>query len=372
MKPIDEDVTPPPDDMPDDVDDVEAEIEVEVVPQRRRRGWTRRRRSKLQDYSSIASIIAWMAFLIYWLFFWANDYSFFQNVAVVFIALLIVMGFNAVIHIPLEEGWKPRSSAISGVIWIIFLIVWIVFFAVYFGLYENIGIALASLLIIGAVNVMLWVPSHGEEGGGKISALGGIGWLTFLVLWLPFANNVDQMYPTIELFPYKNIAIILASFLLMLLVVIAPWRRKITIDIDGTPDGVVPRAKGSLAGFVLWLVFIVIWMWFFADNPFLALTDNQNLGVVLFSFAAFAAIVVGMWLPWARRRGEGPESWWSIGLAFAWVIFLGIWFWFFADLVNDPYKNFAVFLVSLLIIAAASGGSQWKKIRDFEAMDWDD
>ena len=366
MKPIDEDVAPPDDDAPEDVDEVEVEIAEEIRP--RRRGGQRRRRSKLQQYGSVASIIAWMAFLIYWLFFWASSYPFFQNIAVVFIALLIVMAVNAVMYIPLEEGWKARSSVISGVIWIIFLVVWIVFFAGGFGLYENIGIALASLLIIGAVNVLLWVPSHGEEGGGRISAMGGIGWLTFLVLWLPFANDVNLIYP---IFPYKNVSIILASFLLMMLVVIAPWRHQISIDIDRDAPDVASRAKGSLAGFVLWLVFIVIWMWFFAGNPLLALTGNQNVAVILFSFAAFAAIVVGMWLPWARRRGEGPESWWSIGLAFIWVIFLGIWFWFFAHLFNE-YQNFAVFLVSLLVIAAVSGGGQWKKIRDFESMDWDD
>jgi hypothetical protein len=76
-------------------------------------------------------------------------------------------------------------------------------------------------------------------------------------------------------------------------------------------------------------------------------------------------------LPWARRRGEGPENWWAIGLAFLWVIFLAIWFWVFAG-TFDPYQNFAVFLVSLLVIAAVSGGAQWKKYHDFESMDWDD
>jgi hypothetical protein len=54
-----------------------------------------------------------------------------------------------------------------------------------------------------------------------------------------------------------------------------------------------------------------------------------------------------------------------------WVIVLALWFWFFADSF-DAYQNFAVFLVSLLIMAAISGGGQWKKYRDFEAMDWED
>ena len=366
MKPIDEGATPPPEDIPEDVDTVEVEIEEEVRPRRRSR--SRRRRSKLQQYGAIASFIAWMAFLVLWLFFRASDYGIFENIAVVAIAFLIVAAINAVMYIPLDEGWKTRSSVISGVVWLIFLVFWIVFAAGDFGFYENIGIGLASLLIIGAVNVLLWVPKTGEEGGGRVSAIGGIGWLTFIVLWLPFANDFALIYP---INGYQNIAIVLASFLLMLLVVISPWRRNITIEIDGETPGLASRVKGTLGGFGIWLVFIVIWMWFFAGNPLFALSGYQNIAMILVSFAILAAIIVALWLPWSRKRGEGPENWWAIGLAFAWVILLAIWFWFFANDFNE-YQNFAVFLVSLLIIAAVSGGSQWKKIRDFESMDWDD
>lgn len=361
MKPIDEDVAPPEDDTSEDVDEVDVEIAEEIKPQRR----SRRRRNKMQEYSSVGSFVAWMSFLILWLFFFASGYGIFENIAVVLVALLVVFALNALMWIPRDEGWKARTSAVSGVIWFIFLILWIVFFAAGFGIYENIGVGLASLMIIGAVNVLLWVPSHGDEGGGRISALGGIGWLTFLVLWLPFYNDIALIYP---INGYQNISIILASFLLMLLVVIVPWRSQITVEIDGETPGLASRVKGTMVGLVLWLVFIVIWMWFFAEGmP----TDNQNIAVFLLSFAIFSAIIVGMWLPWSRRRGEGPENWWAIGLAFAWVILLAVWFWFFANDFN-AYQNFAVFLVSLLIIAVISGGGQWKKYRDFESMDWDD
>jgi len=367
MKPIDEDVSPPPEDIPEDVEEVEVEIEEEAMP-RQRRGRRRRRRSKLQQYATITSVAVWMAFLIIWLFFFASGYGIFENIGVVAVAFLILAALNAVMNIPLDEGWKARSSVIGGVVWLIFLIVWIVFFAAGYGIYENIGIALASLLIIGAFYVVLWVPGVGEEGGARISALGGIGWLTFIVLWLPFANDFALIYP---INGYQNIAIILASFLIMIVVVLSPWGSGITIEIEGEAPGLAFRAKGSVAGFMLWLVFIVIWMWFFAGNPLYGFSGNQNVAVILVSFTIFPAVMLGTWLPWARRRGEGPENWWSIGLAFVWVLSLAFWFWFFADQFNE-YQNFAVFLVTLLIIAAVSGGAQWKKIRDFEAMDWND
>jgi len=108
-------------------------------------------------------------------------------------------------------------------------------------------------------------------------------------------------------------------------------------------------------------------LWFMAD----AFSANQNIAVVLLSFAIFCVIVMAMWLPWARKRGEGPESWFSIGLAFGWVLLLTIWFWFFADQF-DAYQNFAVFLISLLVAAGIAAGAQWKKYREFEALDWED
>ncbi|MHA2027191.1 MAG: hypothetical protein ACW98U_14915, partial [Candidatus Thorarchaeota archaeon] len=329
------------------------------------RGRRGRSRSKGKQYGSMGSFAAWIGFVIIWLFFFASGYGIFENIAVVFVALLVVMALNAILWIPsYEGGWRAKTSVISGVAWIIFLIVWIVFYASGFGFYENIGIAIASLLLVGAINVGMWVPGHGEEGGGRISAIGAIIWLIFIVLWLPFANNFSLTVFPID--AYQNLAIIMTSFLLMFLAVIAPWRGQIRVGIDAEP-GLYPRVRGTLVGFFLWLIFLDIWFWFLAGTY----TGNQNVAILLISFAIFCAIIVGAWLPWSRKRGEGPENWGAIGLAFAWVIALGLWFWFLAD-GFDAYQNFAVFLVSLLIIAAVSGGAQWKKYRDFEAMDWDD
>jgi len=362
MKPFDEDAAPRSDESSDDVEEEEFDIEEEITIRKRRSG---RRRSKDKQYGTMASFVAWLAFLIVWLFVFAAGYGLFENIAIVFVALLVVMAMNAIVWIPsYEGGWRARTSAITGVAWLIFLIVWIIFFASGFGIYENIGIALASLLLVGALNVGMWVPSHGEEGGGRISALGGIFWLFFLVLWLPFANNFSAtIYPITF---NQNMAIVIASFILMTMIVIAPWFGKMQISVDGA-IAIGRRPQGTLGLFWAWLIFLVAWLWVLADT----FTANQNVAIVLLSLVIFCAIILGVWVPWARRRGEGPESWFSIGLVFLWVIILTVWFWFFADAFN-AYQNFAVFLVSLLVIAALSGGAQWKKYRDFEAMDWDD
>jgi hypothetical protein len=363
MKPFDEDVAPTDDSSEDEFEEEEFDIEEEItVHARGRRG---RRRSKGKQYGSMASFAAWIGFVIIWLFFFASGYGIFENIAIVLVAMLVVAALNSVMWIPsYEGGWRARTSVVAGVAWLIFLVVWIIFFASGFGFYENIGIALASLLLVGALMVGMWVPKHGEEGGGRISALGGIFWLIFIVLWLPFANDFSDLVFPIN--PYQNFSIIMTSFLFMIAIVIAPWRGEIRVGIDAAP-GLYSRVRGTLGLFVIWLIFIDVWSWFLAGS----FTGYQNIAIFLFSFAVFCGIIVAVWLPWARRRGEGPENWWSIGLAFAWVIVLGLWFWFLAD-TFDAYQNFAVFLVSLLVIAAISGGAQWKKYRDFEALDWDD
>lgn len=212
--------------------------------------------------------------------------------------------------------------------------------------------------------MLLHVPRHGEEGGARISGTGGIIWLIFIVLWLPFWKNfADTVY---FITPYQNLAIIVASFLLMTIVVIAPWFGKMQISVR-TEVEIGNKPKGSIGLFWAWLAVLVVWLWVFADG----FTANKNLAAVMISFAIFGAILLAMWLPWARKRGEGPESWFSIGLSFAWVIILALWFWFAADQFTS-YQNFAIFLVSLLVIAGIAAGSQWKKYRDFEAMDWTD
>ncbi len=53
------------------------------------RPW-RSRRSILMAVISIGSFIAWLIFLIVWLFFYAGDYNGYQNLAVLILSLLVV------------------------------------------------------------------------------------------------------------------------------------------------------------------------------------------------------------------------------------------------------------------------------------------
>ena len=361
MKPNDDNEFPS-EETSDDVEEEDFDIDIEIKSRKRRKSLKRKTTGK--EYGTLISFILWMAFTVIWLFFFAGANGLVENIAVIFVALLAIGAVNTLIWIPSQEGRRPKASAVSGIAWLAFLIIWIVFFASGFGFYENIGIGLASLLIVGLLNIVLWVPSKGEGWGARISAVGGTGWLLFLVLWLPFANDFSSTVYTITV--YQNIAIILASFLLMMIIVISPWFGKMEISVNSAVEiGRKPKITVSL--FWAWIAVLVIWLWQFANDY----SANQNVAFVLLSLAIFSGILLAMWLPWARKRGEGPESWFSIGVTFAWVIILTVWFWFFADSF-DAYQNFAVFLVSLLLIAGVAAGAQWKKYRDFEALDWKD
>jgi hypothetical protein len=357
MKPID-DETPSGDASDESSTPSDAKVEI------KRRSRPHRRKSTGRGYASTLSFIAWMAFTIIWLFFFAGGYTVFENIAIVFIALLIIAALNAVLWIPSAEGRRPKASAVSGIGWIVFIIIWIIFFAAGFGFYENIGIAIASLLVVGLLNMLAWMPKAGESGNARLSGAGALVWLIFLVLWLPFADNFSATVYSITY--YQSASIVILSFLLMLMVVVAPWWNKMEISIDGAVE-VGNRPKLTVGILFLWILMLAIWMWLFAD----AYTGYQNASAVLISFAVFIGIIIGMWYSWTRKRDEGPESWFSIGVGFAWVITIALWFWFFADYF-DIYQNIAVFIVSLLVVGGLGGAAQWQKWRDFESMDWKD
>ncbi len=355
MKPIDDDANDDESEVADNYDDV-------VVVKRRRK--THRRRSRGKELATTTGFVAWVIFTVIWLFFFASGYTIFENIAIVFIALLVFGALVTLLWIPSIEGRRPQASAVSGFVWIIFLIVWIIFFAGDFGFYENIGIAIASLIFIGLLNMLLWMPRHGESGDARVSGSAALIWMIFIVLWLPFANDFSQTIYSITF--YQSIAISVASLLLMLIVVISPWWGDMQIS-TGRAVSTGKRPKATVGFLYLWIFFLVLWMWIFADSY----TGYQNVSAVLISFAIFCLIVIGIWYSWARTQDEGPESWFSIGLTFAWVIILGLWVWFFADNF-DAYQNLAVFLASLVGVAGIAGAIQWQKLRDFESLDWED
>jgi heme/copper-type cytochrome/quinol oxidase subunit 4 len=122
---------------------------------------------------SILVVFGWLAFLITWLFFYAEDYDVWQNIAIFLVSIIVGIGVLAAAWaswgIKYASGLggkgaeceKPKGAwvlnTVAGIGWLIFLIVWLYFYAGDYSGYQNLAIFITSLLVLGAVTSSAWV-----------------------------------------------------------------------------------------------------------------------------------------------------------------------------------------------------------------------
>ncbi|HSV41978.1 MAG TPA: hypothetical protein VLH13_01035, partial [Methanomassiliicoccales archaeon] len=114
--------------------------------------------------SSIVSAFTYMAFLVAWLFFIANDYSIWENLGILLLSLIILVGFNALIWVPFglrmadlekeksEWTWKGVVSGVIALAVGVTLIVWLLIYAAEYNVYQNLAVILIILLMGGGFN----------------------------------------------------------------------------------------------------------------------------------------------------------------------------------------------------------------------------
>ena len=73
----------------------------------------------------------------------------------------------------------------------------------------------------------------------------------------------------------------------------------------GMPPGLASRVAVSIAVFFGWLVFLVIWLIFYAGK-FSAL---ENIGIVVVAFLVGVAILAIMWASWGMKYGKKMGRW---------------------------------------------------------------
>jgi cation transport ATPase len=116
---------------------------------------------------------------------------------------------------PRGIGWRSAASTLSGVLWLSFIIIWLFFYAGDYSVWENLGIVLLSLVVLVGVNAIFWVGFGLRMAKGKvdmprwrifatiISLTGGIA---FTIVWLiAYANGYNV---------YQNLAVLLVTLLL--------------------------------------------------------------------------------------------------------------------------------------------------------------
>ena len=124
------------------------------------------------------------------------------------------------------------------------------------------------------------------------------------------------------------------------------------------------RVSLSIIVGVGWLVFLILWLFFYAS----AYSGYQNIAIFLLSILLVVCILGAPWTIWGlkhqtekekdmwRTKGFKWRVWVSAFLVFILAIFLIYWFWFHAE-TYSLYQNAAIFIVSILIIGGVLGAS---------------
>jgi hypothetical protein len=121
-------------------------------------------------------------------------------------------------------------------------------------------------------------------------------------------------------------------------------------------NGLGWRISLSILVGIGWLVFLILWLFFYAQNyPW-----EKNFSIFLLSLLLLIGVLGAPWAYWAYRKQTSDEKelwrqkgfrwrfWASLLVGLAVLLFLIYWFWVYAA-PYDIYRNLAIFIVTLLI-----------------------
>lgn len=124
------------------------------------------------------------------------------------------------------------------------------------------------------------------------------------------------------------------------------------------------RVSLSIIVGVGWLIFLILWLFFYASDY----SVYKNVSIVMISLLIMAIILGIPWTFWGMKfrtkqeiemwktKGFKWRVWMSIIIVFLLIIFLIYWFWSLAE-DYDIYQNIAIFIVSILIAGGILGAS---------------
>ncbi len=131
---------------------------------------------------SIVIGVGWLIFLILWFAFYASDYTWEKNIAIILLSILIMFlllggmwAMYGISKIPSNEKeifktsgfkWRILLSIILPFAALIFLIIWFWFYAQPYSVWQNIAVTLVTILIIGGILGSVWARwgiKHGNK-----------------------------------------------------------------------------------------------------------------------------------------------------------------------------------------------------------------
>ncbi len=173
---------------------------------------------KWRTILSVTTGFIWLIFLVIWLFFYAEGYTGYQNLAVILVSMIALFVINSTAWSFIDRRKRSKSmvSTLTWFIFGIFLVIWLFYYASDYTLLTNLGVFLLSILVVAAVNSLLWIPKRSSIGWrAAVSAVSGLGWLIFLVYWLLVGSAYFNLY--------QNIAIFIISILVLAAVNMITW-----------------------------------------------------------------------------------------------------------------------------------------------------
>ena len=126
--------------------------------------------------------------------------------------------------------------------------------------------------------------------------------------------------------------------------------------------GLAWRVSLSILVGIGWIVFLILWLFFYAETY----VWEQKVAIFLLSILVLIGILGIPWAIWALKKQTSVEKemwkvkgfrwrvWASIVIALGVMIFLVYWFWVLAE-PYDIYQNLAIFVVSFLVAGGILG-----------------
>ncbi len=239
-------------------------------------------------------------------------------------------------------------TIVMVVVWVVFQSVWLWSYASFYSIWQNIAVAMATLILLGGSLGAIWtdIVMPVVRMRAQASLVISVSWMAYVIIWSMFYGYQYSIY--------FNMAVILASIVLYIVLTASVWlslregERRISVD---------KRTAVSVVAFVLWSAFIIYWL-LSQGNPNYW---EHDAAVGVLSLIVLLVAMSKIWVPWSRRGHMGNIR--GVVALFVWLVVLFVWFQFFA-LPYNFYQSLAVVIISLVIIMGIGALLDYEQQKD--------